>query len=142
MIVQNARMNSANGSTNYKSKSNTSFKATPKQIFDALETSHNIGLGTKKTVKSITEIFDRIGQQINIHFENIIGTENEIPKEIENVNANGITLRRLNNFLNRGDFNAFSGESKFEFSIADAYRENLEKLGIKNPDIIEIGQCK
>lgn len=149
MITQNIQI--MNASTNYKNREKISFTATPKQILTALDTvelmgnSGNAILAEDKRpfLKSLGEFFSAIGEKIETEFKYFLGQENKIPKEIGDLSHNGCTLRQMDNFLDKGSFNATPDDISFgEFSLGSATHENLSKLGVEDPNFIRIGKNK
>lgn len=144
MNVQNVKMNSTNRTNNYKNRANTSFKATPMQIWSLIqkETPRDEAL----TLGLLAMFFGKLEVSLTkitgapSKFIYKLGQKNELPASIKDVVVypqikEVSTLGKIDEGLNIG--NSSEGEG---LSLGETAKELLTKLGVEEPDVITVGK--
>lgn len=138
MNVQNVKINTIN--SNNQNKANTSFKATPKQILDALPKA-DLCPGKKGWLKSIAKYFKAMEIEIEEPFTYKLGQKNELSEDIAYLETKGLTLKELDKELNEDVF-ACSDKSDCEcgkgYSAGEFAKKLLTDIGVENPDAITV----
>lgn len=151
MNVQSVKINSTNRSNNYNSKSNTSFKATPMQLWNvdkrkiSAEETRIVGILATffgKLEASLPKIEVSLPQIVGLPSKFIykLGQKNELPASIKDMVVyrrfdKGRTLSEIDEFLNVKNSIDCNG-----LSLGETAKKILTKLEVEEPDVITVGK--
>lgn len=131
MNIQNVTMNSTNRSNNYN-KSNTSFKATPKQILSALDTAE-LKVNEKDFLKDMAELFGRIETGLKADsFTYKLGENNNMSSDIA-----PLSVRTFFEGVDEGLNEETNSLSKYNVNtIAQLVKKLLTDMNVEEPGVI------